>query len=71
MKTKTLTLVVAILAVAAALALAPALSYNAAFAAKSCETGNSGKCNTNAIGSASTTWTNPTNKEVNCNGNVG
>ena len=71
MNTKTLTLAFVIVAIAAALALAPSLSYNGALAKKSCETGNSGKCNQHAIGTPSTTCTNPTGKEDNCNGNVG
>ena len=71
MNTKTFTLAVVIVAIAAALAVAPSLSYNSALARKTCETGNSGKCNTHAIGTPSTTCTNPKGKEVNCNGNVG
>ena len=69
MNTKTLTLAIVIVAVVAA--LAPSVSYNGALAKKTCETGNSGKCNQHAIGTPSTTCSNPKGKEVNCNGNVG
>jgi len=70
MNTKQLTLAIVIIAATAAVALAPYLSATSVLAKKTCETGNSGKCNQHAIGTPSTTCKNPTGKEVNCHGNV-
>jgi hypothetical protein len=68
MTTKKLTLAIIIL-VAAALALAPSLSYTGALAKKSCTTGASDNpCNGNTRDTPAATCSNPTGKEVNCNG---
>jgi hypothetical protein len=71
MNTKQLTLAIVIIAATAAVALAPYLSTTSALAKKTCTVGQSStSCNEHNRSTPAAHCRNPTEKEVNCHGNV-